>query len=163
MSHSTIRVRQLRRRTICFRCWTSRRRDARLDMRDSSTMVGFRKRSTITTTSDSTQHVTQLLRCKICLKTNGFSTFSKKNQLFKKWLSAQNSGYRIFPDLSLAGSQTTCIHVAGNQFSSKSLRWIESYDHFCTIAIPKMRLASAAQLTPTARVVLLSENDSRLY
>ena len=57
VSHSTIRVRQLRRRTIYFRCSTWRRCHTKLDMRDSSAMFDFRKLSTITTTSDSSQHV----------------------------------------------------------------------------------------------------------
>ena len=91
-----------------------------------------------------------------------FEIFQNFNIFQKPW-DKHNSSYRIFPDLSLAQQQSTCIHLVGNQFSSKSHCWIASYDHFCTLAIPKMILTSTARLTPTARIILLSETDSRVY
>ena len=101
--------------------------------------------------------------CAVRIDFHQFFEIFENFDIFEKYCRRHNPRYRIFPDLSLAPCQSTCIHLVGNQFSSKSHHWIASYDHICTLAIPKIILTSTARLTPTARIILLSESDSRLY
>ena len=102
-------------------------------------------------TSDIHYYVTQHSSCETAstmqdlLKNQWIFNIFENFHFFLKWLSAQNSGYRIFPNPSLAGSQTICIHLVGNQFSSKSTRWIASYDHFYTMASLKIILTCSAR------------------
>ena len=47
------------------------------------------------------------------------------------------SARKIFPDLSLTGSQTTCNYLHFDSFSAKSVDRIARYHHFCEIIFGK--------------------------
>ena len=82
---------------------------------------------------------------------------------FRRLWSRSFLSYRIFLDLSLAPSESSCKKLQIESFSTKSLDWISRYHHFCKKNIEKSPNTFATIcLACCSRKVLLFDRESNL-
>ena len=70
-----------------------------------------------------------------------------KFDAFRRLWSRSFLSYRIFLDVSLAPSESSCKKLQIESFSTKSLDWISRYHHFCQTKTSKNRLTLSPQFS----------------